>query len=156
MNFPGKRILKICTHLYLVSMFYFQAMKTMVQFAEGKYQGEKTVVLKLPKPINKTAYDKGMYVDVTKQICLKGFRWRPPGIHPIKKKREKDSCMYLYWKLLQRVAGCINFEGNAVGIAIVSGPDAGIIEYRIDNGRTATLNLFTPGAILCISHGTSC
>jgi len=34
-------------------------------------------------------------------------------------------------------------HGVTKGIAIVSGPDAGIIEYRIDNGKTKTLNLLT-------------
>ena len=35
------------------------------------------------------------------------------------------------------------FEGNTIGIAIASGPDAGIIEYKIDNSVWKELNLFT-------------
>ncbi|HLZ87402.1 MAG TPA: GDSL-type esterase/lipase family protein [Puia sp.] len=35
------------------------------------------------------------------------------------------------------------FEGTAVGIAVVSGPDAGIVEYAIDNGPWRSVNLFT-------------
>jgi sialidase-1 len=36
------------------------------------------------------------------------------------------------------------FSGNAAGIAIVSGSDAGKIQYSIDGGTPTTLDLFTP------------
>ncbi len=35
------------------------------------------------------------------------------------------------------------FEGTAVGMAVVSGPDAGIVEYEIDNGPWQPVNLYT-------------
>ena len=35
------------------------------------------------------------------------------------------------------------FTGNAVGIAVVSGPDAGIIEYNIDGGAFKKIDLYT-------------
>jgi sialidase-1 len=37
-----------------------------------------------------------------------------------------------------------SFKGNAIGIFIPSGPDAGIIRYRIDQGEWQELDLFTP------------
>jgi len=37
----------------------------------------------------------------------------------------------------------LNFTGNAVGIAIVSGDDAGIISYTIDNENPEKLDLYT-------------
>ena len=37
----------------------------------------------------------------------------------------------------------LKFEGSSVGIAVAAGPDAGIIEYRIDKKEWTTLNLFT-------------
>ena len=36
-----------------------------------------------------------------------------------------------------------DFEGRAVGISVVAGPDAGIIEYRVDNSPWESLDLFT-------------
>ena len=36
-----------------------------------------------------------------------------------------------------------NFVGNTVGIAVAAGPDAGIIEYRIDKGNWQKLDLLT-------------
>jgi len=35
------------------------------------------------------------------------------------------------------------FEGNAVGLWVAAGPDAGVIEYQIDEGPTQRLDLFT-------------
>jgi hypothetical protein len=35
------------------------------------------------------------------------------------------------------------FNGNAVGIAVAAGPDAGIVEYRIDKGKWQKQDLFT-------------
>ena len=37
----------------------------------------------------------------------------------------------------------LSFEGDAVGIDIVSGPDAGMIRYSIDGGKAETKDLFT-------------
>ncbi len=37
----------------------------------------------------------------------------------------------------------LKFEGNAVGIAVAAGPDAGIIEFRIDGGEWKKQDLFT-------------
>ena len=36
-----------------------------------------------------------------------------------------------------------HFEGNAVGIAVAAGPDAGIIEYSIDNSDWQKQDLFS-------------
>ena len=36
-----------------------------------------------------------------------------------------------------------SFEGNAVGVALVSGPDAGMISYSIDDGAEKTCDLYT-------------
>ena len=38
----------------------------------------------------------------------------------------------------------LKFKGNAIGIAVVSGPDAGTITYQIDNGKKQQVDLFTP------------
>jgi sialidase-1 len=37
----------------------------------------------------------------------------------------------------------LKFKGTAVGISIVSGPDAGIISYSIDGAAFKSLDLFT-------------
>ncbi|MEO9004888.1 MAG: SGNH/GDSL hydrolase family protein, partial [Ginsengibacter sp.] len=37
----------------------------------------------------------------------------------------------------------LSFKGTAVGMAIISGPDAGIVEYSIDEGRYQSKDLYT-------------
>ena len=123
---------------------YFQTIKTMLQLAEIKYKGESIVPAKLPRPQNEGVYDKGLYGRIYQATNLKGFsvvdHWKPSDQKPTR-------AGYVNVPVLEAVeAGSsfsLTFKGDAVGIAIVSGPDAGIIEYRIDKGKTKTLNLFT-------------
>ena len=37
----------------------------------------------------------------------------------------------------------LNFEGTAVGIWVTAGPDAGVVEYRIDGSKWKSQDLFT-------------
>jgi sialidase-1 len=37
----------------------------------------------------------------------------------------------------------LKFKGNAIGMAVVSGPDAGIVRYSIDNGAVQQIDLYT-------------
>ncbi len=37
-----------------------------------------------------------------------------------------------------------SFTGSGIGLFVVAGPDAGTIEYRIDNGAPVSLDLYTP------------
>jgi sialidase-1 len=37
----------------------------------------------------------------------------------------------------------LNFSGNAVGIFVVAGPDAGMVEYSVDGGAFKSVDLYT-------------
>ncbi len=123
---------------------YFQSIKTMLQLADKEYEGGQITSAILPKPLNNFCYSTGMYAAVYLATKLKGFsvvdKWNPTD-------QKATRAGFVNLPVLEATkAGssfAFSFTGNAVGIAIVSGPDAGIIEYRIDNGRTRTLNLFT-------------
>lgn len=124
---------------------YFQTIKSMLQLCEKEYNEESIVNVKLPKQQNEGVYDNGIYVDVYQATNLKGFsvtdKWKP-----FNQIETRDGFVNVP-VLEARTAGSsfsFSFTGNAAGIAIISGPDAGIIEYRVDKGKTKTLNLFTP------------
>ncbi len=123
---------------------YFQTMKTLLQDCGKIYQGEQVVEVKLPLPKNSVVYDKGIYVDVNKATRLKGFsvinNWKPSDQ---KETREGFVDVPVLEAANAGSSFSFFFNGNAVGIAIVSGPDAGTIEYRIDKGKTTSANLFT-------------
>jgi len=124
---------------------YFQSIKSLFQLSEQEYKGETIVNGKLPKPQQENAYDKGEYTDVHQATNLIGFKvvenWKPSD-----QKETRDGFVNI--PVLEGAKAGSSFKflftGNAVGMAIVSGPDAGNIEYRIDKGKTKTLSLFTP------------
>ena len=123
---------------------YYQSIKTLFQISQKEYNGESIVNVQLSKPQNKNVYDKGIYVDVFQATRLRGFavieNWQP-----LDKKETRQG--FVNVPVLEASKGgsafMLSFTGNAVGIAVASGPDAGIIEYRIDKGKPKTINLFT-------------
>lgn len=100
---------------------------------------------KLPAPLDAHHYAGGTYVSPSAARKAAGFRldsaWVPrdsvgtrPGFVRVP-------------MLVAEAAGAsfeLMFDGRAVGIAVVSGPDAGTLAYRIDNGPEQTIDLFTP------------
>jgi len=38
----------------------------------------------------------------------------------------------------------LKFQGSAVGLLVVAGPDVGVLEYRLDGGTAKRLDQFTP------------
>lgn len=123
---------------------YFQSIKTMLQLADAGYKDEQMISVKLPAPLNEKCFENGVYADVYQATKLDGFsvvdKWKPTD-------GKTTRAGFVDVPVLEATkAGSsftFSFIGNAVGIAIVSGSDAGIIEYRIDNGKIQTLNLFT-------------
>ncbi len=123
---------------------YYQSIKTMCRLAASEYKGGNINTASLPAPLNKDCYSGGMYAEVLLATKLRGFsvaeRWNPPDQ---KATREGFVNVPVLQATKPESSFTLPFTGNAVGMAIVSGPDAGIIEYRIDNGLKKTHNLFT-------------
>ncbi len=123
---------------------YFQTIKSLLKTAGRQYTGEKLSRITVPKAKYHGVYSKGKYASVSFANPLKGFKinndWAPadktgtrPGfVHvPIlEASHPGDSFQF-------------SFKGNAVGIAIVSGPDAGKIRYSIDGENPKILDLNT-------------
>jgi len=128
---------------------YFQSIKKMLQLADSGYHNEAVSDFKILEPLNKNCYDNGIYVAVDMATHLKGFsiinKWKPTDN---KETREGFVNVPVLEATTAGSSLALSFKGNAVGINIVSGPDAGIIEYSLDddkhNGKLITLNLFTP------------
>lgn len=120
---------------------YFRTIRRMIELSERASGGKS---YRLPSQIDIASYSQGRYVPVHVSEDRRGFRvdpsWKPmdnvgtrPGFVdvPMLVGEEGGSSFEF------------SFEGNAVGIALVSGPDAGIIRYSIDGGKEQTKNLFT-------------
>jgi sialidase-1 len=100
--------------------------------------------LLLPKPLNNGSFDNGKYMPIENATHDASWTlnkdWTPTDslstragfVHvPMLVSTTPNSTLSL------------KFKGTAVGLAIVSGADVGIISYSIDNGSFKNLDLYT-------------
>lgn len=97
---------------------------------------------KLPKPVYKNCYDKGCYISVKEASgsFIYEDKYTPLNGQPT---REGFTGVPM---LIGETPGDklkLEFSGNSVGICVISGNDAGVIKYRIDNGKYKTVDLYT-------------
>lgn len=123
---------------------YAEAIWTLLSGQAARPVPNAQVAKTLPMPIEKNNYQYGHYESITEAKALKGFRmvpdWQPndsvhtrPGfVHrPILEGTQPGATLEF------------SFNGTAVGLAVLAGPDAGNISYRIDNGPQKQMSLFT-------------
>ena len=124
---------------------YFKSMKTFLENEFSKnYSGEKIAKVEMPKPVEPDCYDNGVLVEPNPPKKIKGWEmvknWQPAD-----GKGTRDN--YVNVPMLEGMyPGEIikfHFKGNAVGIAVAAGPDAGIIEYSVDSKPWKKQDLFT-------------
>ena len=122
---------------------------SMIQFLDDAYSShldddDKIVDRVLPSKLNKESYDNGKLIDISNAKKMKGWR-----VNPLWKPEDGTGSRSNYTHvpmLIGEKPGStlqFKFHGNAVGIAIAAGQDAGIIKYRIDKNDWIELNLFT-------------
>lgn len=119
---------------------YFQTIKELLKLTPNSADN----TLKSPASIDKFSYEKAIYHPVEEAKKLNGFK-----INPSWKPADKVSTREGFVNVPMLVGESANssfefdFKGRAVGIAIISGPDAGKISYSIDGKKAQTLDLFT-------------
>jgi sialidase-1 len=98
----------------------------------------------LPSPMDPYCYDNGKLVEAYKITTTDGWKkiknWKPDL-----KARTRNNYVNVPMMVGTYPTAPIvfDFEGNAVGIAVAAGPDAGIVQYRIDHGPWQNQDLFT-------------
>ncbi len=123
--------------------------RSMLSFLNDAYSGfvaedDKIESYPLPEPLDKFNYDNGALFDASQIEPAKGWKyvkvWKP----------EIEAWTRANFIKVPMLVGeyptkslKFQFEGNAVGIAVAAGPDAGIVEYRVDGGKWKTKDLFT-------------
>jgi sialidase-1 len=118
---------------------YFQTIKELLKLNPGPASDYK-----LPPPIDRFSYTKGSYHAVSEAKKLNGFQ-----VDPAWKPRDKLSTRPGFVNVPVLVGESdgssfeFDFKGRGVGIAIVSGSDAGKISYSIDGKKPQTLDLYT-------------
>jgi len=126
---------------------YFKGIASLVQAC--RVQGEFKGVVRLapyphPAPLNNKSFDRGKYVSNalphTDSAWALNPDWMPTdGLHT------RKGFVHVPMLVASTPGATLSFhfKGTAVGIAIVSGKDAGMIEYSIDKGPYKKMDLFT-------------
>lgn len=122
---------------------------SMLQFLDNAFAGhidndDKIAAHPKPDYLDPFCYEKGALIDISTCKLAKGWAidsvWNP---HDGKGTRKNYVNVPM---LISEKPGSklkVTLSGKTLGITVAAGPDAGIIEYRIDKGDWQKLNLFT-------------
>ncbi|GGC11908.1 hypothetical protein GCM10011325_43400 [Dyadobacter sediminis] len=119
---------------------YFQTIKELLKTEPSAASSDT----KLPAPLDKFSYEKAGYRSINEAGNLQGFTlipaWKPEDNVST---REGFVNVPMLVGEKANAALTLDFKGRGIGIAIISGPDAGKITYTIDGKNPRTLDLFT-------------
>ena len=118
---------------------YFEAIKTLLRSKKpsvGQYA--------LPGLIDTFSYTEGRYGAIDKAEKLLDFRY-VSNWTPSDQKSTRKGFVEVPMLVGEKAGASLTypFEGRAIGIAVVSGPDAGVISYSIDGNKPQQLDLRT-------------
>jgi sialidase-1 len=119
---------------------YFQTIKELLKLDPKAATGN----INFPVPMDRFSYEKGNYHKVEEAKKLVGFQidqnWKPND-----KLSTREGFVNVPMLVGEKAGASfeLDFKGKGVGIAIVSGGDAGKISYSIDGKKPQELDLFT-------------
>lgn len=123
---------------------YFNAIKRLLDEDFGAQSPKHLTSAKLPRAADPLNYENGAYSDIHDALNRNGF-----GIDESWDPSDKVGTREGFVKVPMLVSGTAAasveypFTGRTIGIGIVSGPDAGMISYRIDDGDVQQKDLRT-------------
>ena len=123
---------------------YYQSIKQFLQSALKSDDSVNSNSEEMPEPIDKYSYSHGILVQPNPPKPIKGWKMLDSW-NPADGKGTRTNYVNVPM-LVGDYPGKIikfQFEGNAVVIAVAAGPDAGIIEYSIDDSDWQKQDLFT-------------
>lgn len=125
---------------------YYRSMKSFLDLCWGGFvaDDDKLTPYPLPEKLAEACYNRGVLIPTIQVKTTEGWRVDPDWI-PTDKTGTRADFTNVPMLIAEAPGGTLkfDFEGNAVGIAVSSGPDAGMIEYRIDKGVWQKQDLFT-------------
>ncbi|AYL96446.1 SGNH/GDSL hydrolase family protein [Mucilaginibacter celer] len=126
---------------------YFASIKSLLDncfdnavLTTGAKPANKT----LPKPLNAFSISNGQYYSITNAKNLNGWSINPDWA-PTDNVGTRDGFVHKPMLIATKPGSSLTlpFKGSAIGMAIVSGPDAGIINYSIDGSAEKQMDLYT-------------
>jgi sialidase-1 len=125
---------------------YYQSMKSFLDFSwSGFVAGDdKIAAYPLPEKLAAGCYDRGKLIPAVQVKAAKGWKAIPEW-KPSDKTGTRADFTNVPMLVAETPSGILNFafEGNAVGVAVAAGQDAGTIEYRIDKNPWQKQDLYT-------------
>ncbi|BAU54098.1 GDSL-type esterase/lipase family protein [Mucilaginibacter gotjawali] len=124
---------------------YFATIKSLLQDCFDHQDIDVTgLKTSLPKPLDKASFQNGEYYNIKNAVYKNGWtitdRWQPSDGLPT---REGFVNIPVLSSGTPGAELSLPFRGTAIGIAIVSGSDAGIISFAIDNREFKSIDLYT-------------
>lgn len=125
---------------------YFRSMKTFLEKAwdETGAEDDSRERYVLPQPLDPANYDNGVLIEPGRARIGHGWKFLPSWT-PADNAGTRANYTEVPMLVAQEEGAVLEFgfSGNAVGIAVAAGPDAGVIEYRIDNMEWQKQDLYT-------------
>lgn len=98
----------------------------------------------IPQPLDAFSYFNAKLVDPREAKVKKGWlyhlNWQPTEPVEVRKRYKNESMLEA---LTAGSELSFTFKGRAVGIYCLAGPNAGILEYKVDGGKYKQLDLYT-------------
>ncbi len=123
--------------------------RSIICFLENAWEktirSEKSVrTHPLPDKLDRYSYDAGRMIEVTPEMVTEGWKYDPNWI-PLDGANTRPNYTHVPMLIGNEPDSLLKFrfKGTAVGIAVASGPDAGVIEYRIDDEPWKVQDLLT-------------
>lgn len=103
------------------------------------------VNLKMPKPLDKSCFENGRYGEIASANSAPMFTYHA-NYKPEDGAELRDGFYNVPMLVSDKPdkAFVYKFKGNTIGLMVIAGPDAGMIEYMINGKPSKMVNLFTP------------
>jgi sialidase-1 len=122
--------------------------RTIARMFDGAWQenikNQKITPYPLLNKMDEVSYDLGKLISPEKAKIINGFKFELKWANKVGGKTRLgfvDVPMLVGTQPQDSFQ--INFEGTAIGLFVVAGPDAGIIEFKVDDGTWHKKDLFT-------------
>lgn len=124
---------------------YSNTIKKLLEKCFNKSVNKTNEILyPTPTPLDKWNFENGKYVSIQKAQLERGFKlvenWQPEEKI---QTREGFVNRPMLEATIPGASLSLSFNGTAIGMAIISGPDAGKIEYSIDGKVYQSIDLYT-------------
>ncbi|QEM11229.1 SGNH/GDSL hydrolase family protein [Mucilaginibacter rubeus] len=123
---------------------YFASIKSLLNACFDDQQNKASKLSALPKPLNNLNLNNGRYYNIQNAKNLNGWAINPDWA-PDNNLATREGFVHKPMLIATKSGSSLTlpFTGTAIGMAIVSGPDAGIISYSIDGGPKKKMDLYT-------------